>query len=358
MPEKVLISGATGFIAMHTVERLLAAGHPVVGTVRNPDAAEKVAPLRAMDGADPLLTLVAADLNDPDPFTAHADVDVIFHMASPFATDMPDPQRDLVDPAVNGTLAMMRAAAANPRVRRVVLTSSMAAIMDEPDDEVKTEAVWNTRSTLRRNPYYLAKMRGEQVAWAFMQAENPAFDLVVLNPFIVIGPSHTAVLNPSNGILAQIINGSFPGVLDLAWGFVDVRTVADAHIEAMRRPDAEGRHILTANPMSMADVCAIIEDLGYGAKMPKRNLTADSRRHSSSWPATPSQKESAATCELIWGGPRKSIIPKANVRWASDTASLARRSETHLRIWRAGVTSTQLSEYQVFACHCRCAASQ
>ncbi len=273
MPEKVLISGATGFIAMHTVERLLAAGHPVVGTVRNPDAAEKVAPLRAMDGADPLLTLVAADLNDPDPFTAHADVDVIFHMASPFATDMPDPQRDLVDPAVNGTLAMMRAAAANPRVRRVVLTSSMAAIMDEPDDEVKTEAVWNTRSTLRRNPYYLAKMRGEQVAWAFMQAENPAFDLVVLNPFIVIGPSHTAVLNPSNGILAQIINGSFPGVLDLAWGFVDVRTVADAHIEAMRRPDAEGRHILTANPMSMADVCAIIEDLGYGAKMPKRNLT-------------------------------------------------------------------------------------
>ena len=67
-----------------------------------------------MDGADPLLTLVAADLNDPDPFTAHADVDVIFHMASPFATDMPDPQRDLVDPAVNGTLAMMRAGGCEP----------------------------------------------------------------------------------------------------------------------------------------------------------------------------------------------------------------------------------------------------
>ena len=271
--KKVLISGATGFIAMHTVERLLAQGHDVVGTVRDPDAAEKVAPLWAMPGADQRLTLVAADLNDVDPFTRYADVDVIFHMASPFIVDVDDPQRDLVDPAVAGTLSMMRAAAANPRVRRVVLTSSMAAIMDEPDDQVKSEEVWNTRSTLTRNPYYFAKTQGERAAWAFMEAEKPAFDLVVLNPFLVAGPSHTRALNPSNGFLAQIVNGAFPGVLDLTWGFVDVRVVADAHIAAMLRDGAAGRHILSATPIPMTEVCDIIDTLGFSAKRPRRNLT-------------------------------------------------------------------------------------
>ncbi|NKB28443.1 MAG: NAD-dependent epimerase/dehydratase family protein [Rhodobacteraceae bacterium] len=273
MPEKILISGAAGFIAMHTIKRLLAAGHIVVGTVRDPDDAAKTAPLRAMPGAGARLSLVAADLDAPDPFTTHADVDVIFHMATPFAVDVDDPQRDLVDPAVDGTLAMMRAAAGNPRVRRVVLTSSMAAIMDEPGDQVISEDTWNTSSSLTRNPYYYAKTLAERAAWDFMSAGARNFDLVVLNPFIVIGPSHTATLNPSNAILARIVNGGFPGILDLAWGFVDVRSVADAHVEAMRRPEAEGRHILAAQPIPMSEVCEIIADLGYGANMRRLNLS-------------------------------------------------------------------------------------
>lgn len=271
--EKVLISGATGFIAMHLIEKLLARGHDVVGTVRDPDATEKLAPLWAMAGASEHLSLIAADLTDPDPFTAHADVDVIFHMASPFVVDVKDPQRDLVDPAVRGTEVMMRAAAANTRVRRVVLTSSMAAIMDEPDDAVKTEAVWNTKSTLDRNAYYLSKTMAERAAWDFVDRQSPGFDLVVLNPFLVIGPSHTAALNPSNAVLARVVNGEVPGVLDLHWGVVDVRTVAEAHLQAMLRPEAEGRHILSAPPVAMSEVVRIIDAAGYGAKVKRRDLS-------------------------------------------------------------------------------------
>jgi len=91
----VLLSGATGFLAGHTVQRLLAAGHEVVGTVRNPDDADRTAHLRGMDGAE-RLRLVAADLTAPDPFHSHVDVDGILHMASPYVMDPDDPQRDLV----------------------------------------------------------------------------------------------------------------------------------------------------------------------------------------------------------------------------------------------------------------------
>jgi len=239
MVKTVLVSGATGFIAGHTIERLLAAGHKVVGTVRDPSAEAKLAHFRAMPGAE-RLQLVAADLTDADPFSPYTDVDVIMHMASPYRPNVADPQRDLIDPAVQGTLSMLRAAAAQPRVRRVVLTSSMAAVTDEPDGRVLTEADWNTKSSLTRNPYYYSKALAERAAWDFVARERPGFDLVVINPFLVIGPAHTSAINASPEIFVNIIKGVFPAVFALNWGVVDVRDVADAHIAAMTRPNAAG----------------------------------------------------------------------------------------------------------------------
>ena len=153
---------ANGFIASHVIERLLAAGHHVTGKVRDPAREAKTAHLLAMDGAPERPALVAADLTDPDPFLAHMDVDVVMHMASPHAVDVADPQRDLVDPAVRGTRSALDAAARSPRVRRVVLTSSMAAITDEPDGRVLTEADWNEGSSLDRNPNYYSKTLAER----------------------------------------------------------------------------------------------------------------------------------------------------------------------------------------------------
>lgn len=272
MDRTVLVSGASGFIAGHVVEQLLGAGYRVVGTVRDPQDKAKVAHLAALPGAD-RLTLVAADLTAPDPFSAHADVDAILHLASPYVINVKDPQRDLVDPAVQGTLSMLRAAAANPRVKRVVLTSSMAAVTDSPDGRVLTDADWNTTSSLTRNPYYFSKTMAERAAWDFIAREKPGFDLVVINPFLVIGPSHTAAVNTSPQTLVDIVKGTYPAIMALTWGFVDVRDVAAAHVAAMERPEAKGRYLCVAGNMSMAETVDLIRAEGYPGKLPKLDLS-------------------------------------------------------------------------------------
>lgn len=166
-----------------------------------------------------------------------------------------DAQRDLVDPAVQGTLSMLRAAAAHPRVKRMVLTSSMAAITDSPDGCVLTDADWNTRSSLTRNPYYYSKTRAERAAWDFMAREKPGFDLVVINPFLVIGPSHSAA------------------IMALTWGFVDVHDVAAAHLAAAERVAARGRYLCVAENRSMAQTVALLRSAGLGARLPRIDLS-------------------------------------------------------------------------------------
>jgi dihydroflavonol-4-reductase len=198
----------------------------------------------------------------------------VFHTASPYIIQVDDPQRDLVDPAVNGTLGVLRACAAAPDVARVVLTSSMAAVTDEPDaGRVLTEADWNERSTLTRNPYYLSKTLAERAAWEFVRERTPAWDLVAINPFLVIGPSLSRALNPSNKVLADLLRGVYPGVMRLTWGFVDVRDVAEAHVRAMDAAAAAGRYLCAAETLSMRELVALMRGLGFGGyKLPRLSL--------------------------------------------------------------------------------------
>ncbi|MBX9881489.1 MAG: NAD-dependent epimerase/dehydratase family protein [Sphingomonas sp.] len=269
----ILVSGANGFIAAHAVERLLARGDSVIGTVRNPDD-PKHGFLRALPGAE-RLSLSPADLLDAQSFLAPASqADAVLHMASPYVMTVRDPQRDLVDPAVQGTLAVLEAAAKSPRVKRVVLTSSMAAVTDEPPtDRALTEGDWNTRSTLRRNPYYLSKTLAERAAWDFMAQAKPGFDLVVINPFLVVGPAHTAAINTSNQIFVDLLAGTYPVIMALDWGFVDVRDVADAHLLALDNDQASGRYLCAAANMNMAEVVRLVRAAGYRGKLPSLELT-------------------------------------------------------------------------------------
>jgi dihydroflavonol-4-reductase len=269
----VLVTGANGFIAAHAVERLLARGDWVIGTVRDPGDSKKSAMLTNMQGAKERLRLAAADLLAEDPFAALMDVDGVLHMASPYIIDVKDPQRDLVDPAVKGTLSLLRAAAASPRVKRVVLTSSMAAITDNPDGRVLTENDWNTGSSLTRNPYYYSKTLAERAAWDFMEKEKPGFDLVVINPFMVIGPAHTQAVNTSNQMFVDFLSGKYPAIMALNWGFVDVRDVADAHLAALDKSEAKGRYICAAGTMDMAQVVDLMRARGYAGKLPRMALT-------------------------------------------------------------------------------------
>lgn len=271
----VLVSGANGFIAAHAVEQLLARGDNVIGTVRNPTDPKNQF-LKALENSKHL-RLAKADLNDPDPFTALADeADAILHMASPYVMDVSDPQKDLVTPAVEGTLSMLRAAAASQRVKRVVLTSSMAAVTDEPpSDAILTEADWNTASTLTRNPYYYSKTRAERAAWEFVARQKPNFDLVVINPFLVIGPAHTATVNTSNQIFVDLLAGKYPVVMALDWGFVDVRDVAAAHLKAIDVSKAQGRYLAVAGNLDMAATVALVRRLGYSGRLPRLSMTGD-----------------------------------------------------------------------------------
>lgn len=274
-PAPVLVTGATGFIGSRLVEHMLGAGYRVRGTVRSLVGRTDIDVLRSLPGARDRLELVEADLNRPESFdAAAAGCACVMHTASPYALDVADPQRDLVDPAVNGTRAVLEAARRAGSVTRVVLTSSMAAITDEPEPgRVLTEADWNEKSSLRRNPYYFSKVAAERAAWAWIDRERPAFDLVVINPFMVIGPSLVAALNQSNALFVSLLTGAFPAVIAMAWGFVDVRDVADAHVRAMERTNARGRYLCAGDVVSMRALVDVLRAHGYGAyKLPRLRL--------------------------------------------------------------------------------------
>jgi dihydroflavonol-4-reductase len=268
----VLVTGAAGFIASRIVERLLTKGYRVRGTVRSLAKARELA---ALPGAD-RLELVEADLNDARAFDAPASgCEHVLHTASPYTLDAKDPQRDLVDPAVNGTTHVLEACRRTGTVRRVVLTSSMAAITDEPDgNRVLTERDWNVKSSLARNPYYYAKTIAERAAWQFMEREKPPFDLVVINPFLVIGPSLMPTLNTSNRIFVDLLKGTYPGIVSLTWGFVDVRDVAEAHVRAMETPAARGRYICAGDTASMRTIVGVLRRHGWadGSRLPSLGL--------------------------------------------------------------------------------------
>lgn len=275
MGTRVLLSGATGFIASHTIAALLEAGFEVTGTVRDATNTGATAHLRALPGAAERLELVSADLSTAGAFDAAArDADYVIHMASPFQLTVADPQRDLVAPAVNGTRNMLESCARSPRVKRVVVTSSMAAITDEPDSaKILSEADWNTRSSLERNPYYFSKAEAERAAWDFHRVHQPAWSLVVINPFIVIGPSMTAALNESNKILADLMGGAYPAIMALTWGFVDVRDVADAHLRLLTTAAASGRYLCAGETRSMREVVQFLREHGYAhTRLPKIGL--------------------------------------------------------------------------------------
>jgi dihydroflavonol-4-reductase len=144
-----------------------------------------------------------------------------------------------------------------------VLTSSAAAITDSADGVVHTEADWNDRSSLTRNPYYYAKTLAERAAWEFMETERPGFDLVAVNPFYVLGPSLVPSVNTSHITLIGLTNGRVPAIVALPLPIVDVRDVAQAHILAMENPDASGRYLVAARTRTLRQVVDLLRANGW-----------------------------------------------------------------------------------------------
>ncbi len=269
----VVVTGASGFLGSQIVKELLDHGYTVRGTVRQPENSAKYAFLDRLAGADERLTLWKGELLTPGSFDeAVAGADYVIHTASPYALDPDDAQRDLVDPAVQGTTNVLEACARSGSVRRVVVTSSMAAVTDAPEpDHVLTERDWNEQSSLTRNPYFFSKVMAEKQAWKL--AETAPYELVVINPFMIIGPSIATSLNTSNKIFADLLSGEYPAIMRLTLGLVDVRDVAAAHRLAIESETAAGRNLCVEHTIDMAEIVALLRAHGYADyRLPRLNL--------------------------------------------------------------------------------------
>lgn len=272
---KICVTGASGFIAAHIVKQLLEKGYKVKGTVRSP--ADHYPYLTSLPNAEDNLELIQADLLSEGAFDqAVSDCDYVLHTASPYVVNVKNPQAELVEPALKGTLNVLNSCAKSSQVKRVVLTSSFAAITDEPNEQhVFSENDWNQKSDLKRNPYYYSKTLAEKAAWDFIKQEQTSFDLVVINPYMVLGPSLGPGLNETNKIFKDMLSGVYPTIMSVNWGMVDVRDVAKAHILAMEKGAASGRYLVANESWKMQDVVDYLKQAGYSNyKLPKINLAS------------------------------------------------------------------------------------
>ncbi|HAG96226.1 MAG: diaminohydroxyphosphoribosylaminopyrimidine deaminase [Pseudomonadales bacterium] len=266
----VLVTGASGYIANWIIKYLLEEGCTVHGTVRNPDSEKSVGPLQKIAAAAPLgtLKLFKADLLDEGSFDeAMAGCEVVMHTASPFVVrGFKDPQEALIKPAVEGTRNVLEAANRTASVKRVVLTSSVAAVFGDNADLRKNprgvfnEEDWNFSSSLQHQPYSYSKFLAEKEAWKIHDAQS-RWHLVTINPSMVGGPALTKYSHSTSiDTLRSLGNGRlWPGVPQMRLGWVDVRDVARAHVAAAFRADAEGRHIISNGEPTMLEVATILK---------------------------------------------------------------------------------------------------
>ncbi len=275
----VLVTGGSGFIGAHCVLRLLEAGYRVRTTVRSLDREAGVRAMLKEGGAEPgeALEVVEADLlADAGWPEAVAGCRYVLHVASPFPTSQPRNQFELIVPARQGALRVLRAAR-DAGAARVVLTSSFAAIGHghKPTERPFTEEDW-TELDDAASPYVKSKTLAERAAWDFIAGEGGALELAVVNPVGVVGPVLGPDLSSSIRLVKEALDGSMPGAPRLYFNVVDVRDVADLHLRAMTDPAARGeRFLAVANgPVSIKDVCDLLRaHLGpEAARVPTREV--------------------------------------------------------------------------------------
>jgi nucleoside-diphosphate-sugar epimerase len=271
-PELVLVTGATGFIAGHCIAELLRHGYAVRGTVRSLRSAQ-VDHLRALGGS---LELVEARLDADEGWAeAVAGCTYVLHVASPFPPSTPQHEDELVRPAVDGTLRVLRAAAESGTVRRVVQTSSVSAVAEGHDRDAArplTEADWSVLE--RAQPYARSKTLAERAAWRFVE-EDGRIELAVINPGLVLGPLQHPAARTSLETVQRLLDGGMPAVPMLGFAPVDVRDLAVAHRLAMESPKAPGNRYICAGPHTwLVDMArTLAADLGpRGFRVPTRRL--------------------------------------------------------------------------------------
>lgn len=277
--KKVLVTGVSGYIASWVVKHLLDRGYTVHGTVRSVKNQKKVAHLLSLaDQAEGSLKLFEADLLVPGSFAkAMEGCEYVIHTASPFfVTGVKDPMKQLIKPAKDGTQNVLDTASQNSAVKRVVLTSSVAAIMGDAvegqglPNNMFTDSQWNTSSTVGHKPYAFSKTVAEKTAWK-LQADQKQWDLVTVNPGFVFGPSLSKRSDSTSvEFVMDLANGKFLfGLPEMYSSIVDVRDVSLLHVLAMENSQASGRYIGVAAVETFFNIGQILKhEVGGGYKWP------------------------------------------------------------------------------------------
>jgi dihydroflavonol-4-reductase len=264
MTDRVLVTGVSGFIGSHVTERLLAKGYDVRGTVRNKAKGSKIVDALAANGCDvSRLELVEANLaSDAGWEEAVQDCRYIQHIASPLPLEAPKEREALVPEARAGAQRVLEHGF-SAGAERIVLTSSIAAMMGQPGKGAKmtiTEGDWSDPDWRRMSSYPISKTRAEKSAWAYVEAQGLKEKLTVINPGVVFGPDTYGNAGASLGILKAMMIGKFPRVPKMGVPLIDVRDCASIHVAAMTAKEAGGRRLLaTGQSLWFKDIAAILK---------------------------------------------------------------------------------------------------
>ncbi|XP_058075100.1 phenylacetaldehyde reductase-like [Magnolia sinica] len=262
---RVCVTGASGFIGSWLVRVLLDRGYSVNATVQHLDDEKETKHLQALEGAESRLQLFEMDLLDYNSLRPPIKGTVgVFHLACPNIIDrVQDPERELLKPAVQGTINVLEAAKACG-VNRVVVTSSSAAIIPSPGwpaDVIKNEDCWTDEEYCRKNElwYPLSKTLAEKAAWEF--SKEKGLDVVAINPGTVLGPILPPAINSSTAVVIRLLQGCTDTYENFYLGAVHVKDVALAHILAYENPSASGRHLCAEALTHFSDFAAKVKEL-------------------------------------------------------------------------------------------------
>ncbi|MFT4798531.1 MAG: dihydroflavonol-4-reductase [Candidatus Azotimanducaceae bacterium] len=274
---KVLITGASGFIGSHTVLEFLNNGYEVRGTIRNLAKTDDLKTMLAKHTEHiENLEFVAATLTEADGWTdAVAGCDGVIHIASPVPVEQPKDPEELIKPAREGALNVLKAAQA-AGIKRVVLTSSVAAVSgnSKGDSAPHTADDWTDINHPTANPYAMSKTLAEQAAWDFVK-QHDSMELVTIQPAMVLGPALEADYGSSLEVIYVLMTGKYPMLPHMGFGIVDVRDVAHLHRIGFEHADAAGQRLLCTNGFRwFKDVSAHIasEFPAFAKKLSSREL--------------------------------------------------------------------------------------
>ncbi|MDJ1505886.1 aldehyde reductase [Xanthocytophaga agilis] len=275
---KVLLTGITGFVGSHTAIQLLEKGYQVLGTLRDMKKAEAIKRAISKHTRTDNLRFVEADIQDPNIWRQiMADVDYVQHIASPFPKVMPKDENELIVPAKLGNIHILSAAVSN-NVKRVVITSSSAAITyGQPIERRKGRFDETNWTDLNRKddltPYFKSKTIAEKAAWDFMQHEKSGLELTVVCPGLILGPLLAEDFSASINVVVKALDGSLPAIPQIGWEVVDVRSIAALLILAMEKPQAANqRYIGSAGYLTYSEINKVLQKAYPAKKLPSRKL--------------------------------------------------------------------------------------